>query len=136
MDTNHEHHSFLFSLSFNLGGKTCVVDAFEGKTRGVHTQLDVKVVLGEDVVFERGELWCATPHSIDGASARALVLDTISMKPGDTDADFFLDYTEEQLSFVQSFADSIHMEKEDRYCDENGDVRSNIDLEADDIRNL
>lgn len=37
------------------------------------------------------------------------------MKPGDTDAEFFENYTEEQLDFVSTNSDEIAMLSESRY---------------------
>ena len=56
-------------------------------------------------------------HSSDGADARAFALDYAAMRPGDTDDDFFSEYTPEQLAWVERHADALSMAKYDRYGD-------------------
>jgi hypothetical protein len=37
------------------------------------------------------------------------------MRPGDTDAEFFADYTDDQLAWAEAHADSLQMVAFDRY---------------------
>jgi len=79
------------------------------------------------LIFKRGQTWCGIPGhaSIDGKYAKEAVLSTLAMKPGDTDADYFADYTETQLDFAREFGETLDCEKSHRYCDpETGEVRS------------
>jgi hypothetical protein len=46
------------------------------------------------------------------------------MRPGDTDAEYFADYTEDQLDWARSNGEGLSCEREYRYCDpETGAVR-------------
>lgn len=56
-------------------------------------------------------------HSIDGNYAREAVLSLFALKPGDTDDEFFADYTEAQRSFVEQYGEQIDMIRLERYCD-------------------
>jgi len=92
-----------------------VVNAFEGRDAGrggvggSHNQIEVEVRQGGLVVFPRGQLYCGLPtfKSIDGPDARELVLSLVAMKPGDTDADYFADYTPEQLAWAERHGDGV-----------------------------
>lgn len=53
--------------------------------------------------------------SVDGDDAKRHILQHIAMKPGDTDAEFFADYTKEQLDFVKLNSDDIYMTSIERY---------------------
>lgn len=68
-------------------------------------------------IFKRGQTWCATAagHSVDGDTAKELVLSLLAMKPGDTDADYFASYTAEQLDFARTYGDDIRCEAMHRY---------------------
>jgi hypothetical protein len=45
------------------------------------------------------------------------------MKPGDTDPDYFKDYTPEQIAFVEKYGEELDCVRQFRYCDANGNVR-------------
>ena len=53
--------------------------------------------------------------SIDGPKAKAAVLGWMSVKPGDTDDDFFEDFTPEQLDFVQQYGEALSLAREERF---------------------
>lgn len=86
-------------------------------------RLAVEVREGGKIIFPKGQLYCALHGSSDGIRARELVLSLVAMKPGDTDADYFADYTPEQLEWAEAHSDDISMVRESRYCDENGNPR-------------
>lgn len=104
---------FLFTLRVCVFASEplVVVNAFEGRGRvgGSHNQIEVEVRQGGRVVFPRGQLYCGLPtfKSIDGPDARELVLSLVAMRPGDTDAEYFADYTPEQLAWVDRNADGV-----------------------------
>lgn len=98
-----------------------------------HRRIDVEVTLYETingrrerrVIFRRGDTYCGVPRgtTLDGNEARELVLSLVGMKPGDTDAEYFENYTEEQIAFAERYGDYISCERERRYCAEDGTVR-------------
>jgi hypothetical protein len=45
------------------------------------------------------------------------------MRPGDTDRDYFADYTPEQLAWAEQHGEALSIEREARYCDANGNVK-------------
>lgn len=48
-----------------------------------------------------GDEFCASPlHSIDGDETVAALLHFLALRPGDTDKEYFDDYTEEQMTFA------------------------------------
>ncbi len=77
------------------------------------------------MVFPRGALYCgvASGHTIDGIDARELVMSLVSMKPGDTDSEYFESYTPDQLAWAEKHGEALSIEREYRYCDRNGAVR-------------
>ncbi len=92
-----------------------------------HMRIDVEVILTETVnakrtrtvVFPRGQLYCAVNRwtAIDSDAAKALVLSLVGMKKGDTDAEYFADYSPEQLTFASEYGDTIAVTGNDRYGD-------------------
>lgn len=53
---------------------------------------------------------------LDGIEAKEGVLSLVAMKPGDTDEEYFADYTEEQLAFAKEYGEALSCEREARYC--------------------
>lgn len=122
---------FLFELRVNLNREhlhPTIIRAYDGNTSmgiGCHT-IDIEVRVANDVVFPRGQLYCGLPahDTVDGVRAKELVMATVAMKPGDTDADFFVGYTPDQLDWVRRYGDKLDVERRLRYCDpKTGEVR-------------
>ena len=51
----------------------------------------------------------------DGNDAMRAAITAVAMKPGDTDEEFFADYTPEALAFVSEHGESMAMVAYDRY---------------------
>ena len=123
--------AFLFELHIRpySDRSTIIVRAFErsGWMADSHTRIDVEVRQDGAVIFPRGSLWCGIPshQSIDGIDAKACVLGLVSMRPGDTDSDYFDSYSADQLAWANEFGEALSWEREARYCDpETGSVKS------------
>ncbi|HEY6117460.1 MAG TPA: hypothetical protein VI172_16020 [Candidatus Dormibacteraeota bacterium] len=86
-------------------------------------KLTVEVRHGGKVIFPVGRLCCALHGSSDGIAAKELVMSLVAMRPGDTDADYFAGYTPEQLAWVTEHGEALGIEREARYCDEDGNPR-------------
>jgi hypothetical protein len=70
-------------------------------------------------IFKRGATWCGVNRwtSLDGKEARELVLSLLSMKPGDTDPEYFASYTPAQLAFASRYGEELDMVRMDRFGD-------------------
>jgi hypothetical protein len=122
--------SFLFELRYTLyipsaGPSQVLIRAWEasrydadGRPRypnSNHTRLDCELRYNGQVIFAKGDTYCATPGCIDDDDAKELVTSLFCMKPGDTDSDYFESYTPEQLAWVEQHADALEALKYDRY---------------------
>jgi hypothetical protein len=124
---NKSHHSFLFELRVRTSEGMVVIEAYEVEyMQPNHTKVTVVVKLKGKEIFKFGDTWCGIPshHSLDGSYAKETVLHLISIKPGDTDPDYFKHYTEEQKDFADSLGEELFMAGQYRYCDpKTGEVR-------------
>ncbi len=121
-------HSFLFQLRVGIfmDEPLIIINAWEG---GVNfnggTRIDVEVKQGGNVIFRRGDTWCGTPAyggmSLDGKEAKELVLSLVAMKPGDTDAEYFENYTNEQIEWAEKYGDYLCSVGMERYSKENNE---------------
>lgn len=121
----------LFTLRVQLFRKEydkrkIVIRAWDGGMAGsaTHNRIDIEVRHGGEIIFARGDTWCATPYSIDGIEARESVLSCVAMKPGDTDEEYFASYTPKQLAWASKYGEALSGEREARYCDKNGNCKS------------
>lgn len=102
---------------------TAYDDLVPGWDPAGRVRLTCEVRHGSTVVFPKGQLTCALHAASDGIGAKELVMALVAMRPGDTDADYFADYTPEQLAWVTEHGEALSCEREARYCDEDGNVR-------------
>lgn len=71
-----------------------------------------RLLMGREVVFEclNSEGCAYGHHSVDGDAAVRNVMGWLTLRPGDTDAEYFAAYTPEQLEFCSSHAEALQSE--------------------------
>jgi hypothetical protein len=62
------------------------------------------------IVFDHEEIALSPCDASDSDAAFGSVLGWLSLKPGDTDADFFEDYSDPQIEFAESFGEHLSLE--------------------------
>lgn len=114
-------NSFLFQLKIKVykDEPLIIINAFERNQFSPtgHNYFEVEVKQGEKVIFPRGQLYGGVNQwtAVDSDSAKALAISLVGMKPGDTDLEFFKDYTPEQIEWVKKYGEALSIEAEDRY---------------------
>ncbi len=128
MDRQHRSQSYrhdpawVFTLRLRSNdGQSIVVRVFEVFEQPDRTRdhLTVEVLQHGRVIFPRGQLWVGSPvagwrDGLDGRAARDAVLSLVGMAPGDTDADYFSQYTDDQRAWAKEHADILWLERERR----------------------
>lgn len=61
----------------------------------------------DGVVFEGADFSCSPCHAIDSDESLRSLLSFLTLRPGDTDADYFKSYTERQLKFCRENAEQL-----------------------------
>lgn len=106
----------LFSLrARTIDGQPIFIKAEDaGKEFRSHARVNIEVKVGGEVLFPMGQLYVGVNfmHATNGNFAKNLVCECLALKPGDTDADFFADYTPKQLAFVKAHSDLFTMKAE------------------------
>jgi hypothetical protein len=76
-----------------------------------------RLMMGRKVIFEcLDSKGCPYGHhSVDGDKAVRNVMGWLTLKPGDTDADYFAAYSPEQLDFCRSYAEALQLEVMHRF---------------------
>lgn len=67
------------------------------------------------VLFQGEDYGCSPCHAIDSDAAVAGLMGFLTLKPGDTDRDYFDGYTESQLAFCRDHAEALAMVVYDRF---------------------
>ncbi len=73
-------------------------------------------------IFEGADFACAPGHAIDSDSCVECLMGFLTMRKGDTDAEYFANYTPAQTHFSETHAETLACEVANRFCDENGNV--------------
>lgn len=116
--------AYLFTLRVSgrtHGEKPITVKAYElfHKHTNSHMYFTVEVKQGEETIFPKGRLYAGIStfagHSIDGDAAKKLTLELVAMKPGDTDEEYFADYTPDQLEWASENGEWLSYIAAERY---------------------
>ncbi len=67
------------------------------------------------VLFEGEDFGCSPMHAIDSDEAVAAIMGFLTLRPGDTDREYFQDYTAEQLAYCSQYAEALSCEIEARF---------------------
>lgn len=67
------------------------------------------------VIFEGDDFRPSPMHSVDGDDAVTALMFFLTLRPGDTDAEYFENYTTEQLDFACEHGESLQFYVEERF---------------------
>ena len=59
------------------------------------------------VIFAGGDFYCSPLHSTDSNETIKAIMGFLTLKPGDTDIEYFQDYTPAQTAFCENHAESL-----------------------------
>lgn len=71
----------------------------------------------ETILFEGEDFACSPMHAIDSNEAIASLMWFLTLRPGDTDAEYFEGYTDAQRSYCEQHAEALSLEVLNRYGD-------------------
>jgi len=72
--------------------------------------LGYRLCKGEgDVVFEGEDFGCSPLHAVDSDETVRALLGFLTLRPGDTDREYFAGYTAREWAFVESDAESLSL---------------------------
>lgn len=101
-----------------------VWDTYDRSDYGKFTlayQLTMREADGPSVVLFDGADF-HTPMAIDSDSTIECLMGFLTLRHGDTDSEYFENYTEAQENFCAQHAEMLSCEVHARFCDENGNV--------------
>lgn len=75
-------------------------------------------------IFKREDFYPGRGQCTDSDDAVEGLMGFLTLRPGDTDREYFADYTPAQLEFAQNHAEALACVVADRFCDENGNVKN------------
>jgi hypothetical protein len=81
---------------------------WRGQTQ-IAYQLDATENGQTETIFEGSDFAGSPLHADDSDATVGALLSFLSLRPGDTDAEYFESYTERQLEFADSYGDALSM---------------------------
>lgn len=101
-------HDLLGTRTIPCSGGDLTIELYAtGRDRGGKSVLAYRLLQGSEVVFS-GDDFCPSPlHADDSEESFAAIVGFLSLRPGDTDAEYFESYTERQLEFVSEYGDEM-----------------------------
>lgn len=88
--------------------------------------LGYKLTMDGVTLFEAEDFGCPPGDAIDSDNAVEGIMGFLTLKPGDTDSDYFAKYTEAQLAYANEHAEALQATVQFRFCDENGNVKEKV----------
>jgi hypothetical protein len=67
------------------------------------------------VLFEGADFRCSPMDAIDSDAAVAALMGFLTLRPGDTDAEYFANYSDAQREFAETHAESLSIAVYDRF---------------------
>lgn len=75
------------------------------------------------ILFDGADFCCAPGQAIDSDACIECLMGFLTLRPGDTDSEYFDSYTEEQKEFCEQHAETLSCEVHFRFCGENGNLK-------------
>jgi len=87
------------------------------------SMLGYKLIMNEHsahaiTLFQGEDFACSPCYAIDSDDAVKSLMGFLTLRPGDTDADYFAHYTPAQTKFAAEHAEALSMEVSSRYGEE------------------
>ncbi len=111
MNTTHYDHLLTWRSDGAEGFRLELYDTCQtawGKSR-----LAYQFFHGEEQIFEGDDFGASPLHSIDGPETVKGLLTFLSLKPGDTDEEYFDSYTPRQLEWCQAHGETLSLYADD-----------------------
>ena len=67
------------------------------------------------VLFEGEDFGCSSLHAVDSDATITAIMSFLTLRPGDTDRDYFAGYTQAQLDYCAQHAEALSCEVEHRF---------------------
>lgn len=67
------------------------------------------------IIFKGDDFGCSSLHAVDSDDTVKALMGFLTLRPGDTDSEYFDDYTTEQLEYCSRWAESLSMEVYNRF---------------------
>lgn len=94
--------------------------SFEDDREYIHYRLRMKPWIGKSVIlFEGFDFGCSPQFSIDSDETIASIMNFLTLRPRDTDQEYFENYTPKQLAYCDEHAELLGYEVYTRFGGDN-----------------
>ena len=81
--------------------------------------LDYRLTSQGRILFSGQDFACSPLHATDSDETVRALMGFLTLRPGDTDTEYFKDYTPKQLEFAEHHAESLAAEVDSRFGEDN-----------------
>lgn len=92
-------------------------DTYEIDYRG-QTKLAFKLWQDHELIFEDSGFCCSPLHADDSDESVRALMTFLCLRPGDTDKEYFDNYTPRQMEFAKEYGETLGYEVECRFPEE------------------
>ena len=86
-----------------------------GKVDGSHNILAYTLKMDSTVLFERSDFGSSPLHAVDADETVKSLMGFLTLRPGDTDKEYFEKYTPAQVEYCEQHAESLSCAVFDRF---------------------
>jgi hypothetical protein len=86
-----------------------------GRAGGERPRIGYRLFMSGKLLFEGDDYGPSQMHSWDGDESVEALMSFLTLRPGDTDADYFDKYTPGQLAYCSEHAEALSAEVETRF---------------------
>lgn len=101
------------------GPSFCLTTYYTGMARGGRERLAYRLTMreeGKTRLLFAGDDYCPSPlHASDSDASMLGLLAFLTLRPGDTDAEYFAGYSEEQKAFASDHGEALYFEATCRF---------------------
>lgn len=113
----HSDHEFLRRVQFNLGGQRFALTLWDThRTDSLDKSVLAYRLNHNGRTLFAGDDFCASPmYAIDADETVKGLMCFLTLRPGDTDAEYFADYTDAQREYCNLYAEQLDIAVRDRF---------------------
>ena len=107
----YEDYTSLRHIKIDISGAEITLQTWETVTRFNTGQYKLRYELtcNGKVIFSGDDYGCAPSEAVDSDESLRGLLGFLSLQPGDTDDEYFDDYTKDQMAFAESYGEELSL---------------------------
>ena len=99
-------------------GPNFTLTLFDAAHRNGRERVRYRLTKGRKILFEGDDFGPSPLYAVDSDASVAALMEFLTLRPGDTDAEYFAGYTDVQRKFCEEHAEALGFEASQRFPEE------------------